>query len=116
MLVWETDPTLRDGELGAVFADVWCGIPKVVFSRTLDSVPGNARLADAPVAEEAATALGATDKDVSIGGAGPAAAAIELGLVGELRLWGGWRDAEVRKNRSIRAGTCTGSRARGAVR
>jgi len=30
MLVWETDPSLRDNELGAAFADVWCAIPKVV--------------------------------------------------------------------------------------
>jgi dihydrofolate reductase len=44
MLVWETDPSLRDNELAAAFADVWCAIPKVVFSRTLDSVRGNARL------------------------------------------------------------------------
>jgi dihydrofolate reductase len=87
MLVWETDPSLRDNELGAALADVWCAIPKVVFSRTLDSVQGNARLAEASVAEEAAAALDATDKDVSIGGAGLAAAAIELGLVDELRMF-----------------------------
>lgn len=46
MLLWETDPSLRDNELGAAFADVWCAIPKVVFSRTLDSVqatPGSPR-------------------------------------------------------------------------
>src|SRR4051795_340328 len=47
MLPWETDPSLRDNELGAAFADVWCAIPKVVFSRTLDSVQGDARLAEA---------------------------------------------------------------------
>ena len=64
MLVWETDPSLRDDELRAAFADVWCAIPKVVFSRTLDSVQGNARLAEASEAEEAAAALDATDKDV----------------------------------------------------
>jgi dihydrofolate reductase len=87
MLVWETDPSLRDNEAGAAFADVWCAIPKVVFSRTLDSVQGNARLAEASVAEEAAAALDATDKHVSIGGAGLAAAAIELGLVDELRMF-----------------------------
>src|SRR5215211_6509638 len=74
-------------ELGAAFADVWCAIPKVVFSRTLDGVQGNARLAEASVAEEAAAALDATDKDVGIGGAGLAAAAIELGLVDELRMF-----------------------------
>ena len=87
MLVWETDPSMRENELRAVFADVWCAIPKVVFSRTLDSVPGNARLAEASVAQEVAAALDATDKDVSIGGAGLAAQAIELGLVDELRVF-----------------------------
>jgi dihydrofolate reductase len=39
------------------------------------------------VAQEIAAALDATDKDVSIGGAGLAAAAIELGLVDELRIF-----------------------------
>jgi dihydrofolate reductase len=87
MLVWETDPSLRANESGAAFADLWCAIPKVVFSRTLDSVQGNARLAEASVAEEAAAALDATDKDVAIGGAGLAAAAVELGLVDDLRMF-----------------------------
>jgi dihydrofolate reductase len=87
MLVWETDPSMRDTEPEAEFADVWCAIPKVVFSRTLDSVQGNARLAGASVAEEVAAALDATDKDVGIGGAGLAAAAIELGLVDELHMF-----------------------------
>ena len=90
MLVWETDPSLREDELGAAFAHVWCALPKVakvVFSGTLDSVQGNARLAEGSVAEEVAAALKATEKDVEIGGAGLAAAAIELGLVDELRMF-----------------------------
>src|SRR4051812_36975233 len=87
MLVWETDQSMRDDEPRAAFADIWRALPKVVFSRTLDSVQGNARLAEAPVAEEVAAALGATHKDVSIGGAGLAAEAIELGLVDELRIF-----------------------------
>ncbi len=87
MLVWETDPSMRDNELRAAFADVWCAIPKVVFSRTLDSVQGNARLAQTSLAEEIAAALDATDKDVQVGGAGLAAQAIELGLVDELRMF-----------------------------
>lgn len=87
MLVWETDPSLRDNDARSAFADVWCALPKVVFSRTLDSVQGNARLAQGSVAEEAAAALDATDKDVSIGGASLAAAAIERGLVDELRVF-----------------------------
>jgi dihydrofolate reductase len=87
MLVWDTDPSLRGDELRAAFADVWCALPKVVFSRTLDSVHGNARLAEASVAEEVDAAIAATDKDVAIGGAGLAAAAIELGRVDELRIF-----------------------------
>src|SRR3954463_3341275 len=67
MLVWETDPSMRDSELDAAFADAWCAIPKIVFSRTLDSVQGNARLAEASLAEEAAASPDATDKDVSTG-------------------------------------------------
>ena len=39
------------------------------------------------MADEVAAALDATDKDVSIGGAGLAAAAIGLGLVDELRMF-----------------------------
>lgn len=87
MLVWETDPSMRDTELQAAFADLWCALPKVVFSRTLDSVEGNARLAPKSVAEEVSEALDATGKDVEIGGAGLAAQAIELGLVDELRMF-----------------------------
>ncbi len=77
---------MRDDELGAAFADLWCAIPKVVFSRTLKSVQGNARFADRSLDKEAAPALDATDKDVSIGGANLAAAAIEISLVDELRI------------------------------
>jgi dihydrofolate reductase len=87
MLVWETDPALQDNEDTTAFADAWCALPKVVFSRTLEGVRGNARLAEAPLAEEVAAALEATDKDVQIGGAGLASAAIELGLVDELHMF-----------------------------
>ncbi len=87
MLVWETDPSLRDTELHAAFADAWCALPKVVFSRTLDSVQGNARLAERSVGEEVTAALAATDKNVEIGGAGLAATAIKLDLVDELRMF-----------------------------
>ena len=83
MLVWETEPSIRDSKLTAAFADAWCAIPKVVFSRTLKDVLGNARLAEGSVNEEVAAAIDATDKDVSIGGAGLAGEAIKLGLVDE---------------------------------
>lgn len=87
MLVWETDPSLRADELGAEFADVWSALPKIVFSRTLDAVQGNARLAQAPLADEVTAAVAATDLDVEIGGAGLGSAAFELGLVDELRIF-----------------------------
>ena len=61
--------------------------PQDRLQPTLDSVQGNARLAEASLAEEASAALDATDKDVGVGGAGLAAAAIELGLVDELRMF-----------------------------
>jgi dihydrofolate reductase len=87
MLPWETDPSMRGTELTAAFADVWSALPKVVFSRTLDRVEGNARLAEGSVVEEVAAVLEATDKDVEIGGAGLAGEAIELGLVDDFRIF-----------------------------
>lgn len=87
MLVWETDDSLRGPASGAAFADSWAALPKVVFSRTLSEVQGNARLAEASVAEEIAAAVGASDRDVSIGGADLAAEAIALDLVDEYRLF-----------------------------
>jgi dihydrofolate reductase len=87
MLPWETDPAMRGTELWAAFADVWRALPKIVFSRTLDRVEGNARLASGSVAEEVAATLGGTDRDVEIGGAGLAAQAIQAGLVDELRIF-----------------------------
>lgn len=87
MLVWETDPSMRDDARGAAFADIWSALPKVVFSHTLESVQGNARLAQGTVEEEVTAALAATTKDVSIGGATLAAQAISLGLVDEFQIF-----------------------------
>ena len=87
MLVWETDPSLRQTEDGAAFADVWVALPKVVFSRSLTAVQGNARLATGTVAEEVARTLAETDRDISIAGADVAGQAFELGLLDELRVF-----------------------------
>ncbi|MCR5978347.1 dihydrofolate reductase [Gordonia jinghuaiqii] len=87
MLPWETDPAMRHDEPNSAFADIWSALPKVVFSRTLREVEGNARLARKSLAEEIAETQDSTDKDVEIGGAGLASAAIELGLVDELRMF-----------------------------
>lgn len=87
MSVWETDPSMGRTEPYTTFAHVWSALPKVVFSHTLGTVRGNARLATASVDEEIAAALAATDRPVEIGGAGLAATAIEHGLVDELRIF-----------------------------
>lgn len=84
MLVWHTDPAMRD----SAFGEVWNGLPKIVFSRTLHDVEGpNTRLATAPLADEIASALEPSDRVVSIGGAGLAGQALELDLVDELRIY-----------------------------
>jgi len=87
MLVWETDPAMRTTPAEAAFADVWTALPKVVLSRTLTEVRGNARLATGALADEIRQMIASTDRDVEIGGAQVASAAFELGLVDELRMF-----------------------------
>jgi dihydrofolate reductase len=86
MLVWETAEQTMSDEAELEFARIWRSIPKLVFSRTLNSVAGNARLAT----DDVATELGrlrdqAGEGVVSIGGAGLAAAAIAADLIDEYR-------------------------------
>ncbi len=87
MRVWETDGSLRAPGAATVFADTWAALPKVVFSRTLTSVDGAARLATGSVADEVTAALASSDGDVSIGGADLAAEAIQLDVIDEYRLF-----------------------------
>jgi dihydrofolate reductase len=86
MTYWETvheDPAAPDYALE--FAEIWKALPKVVFSRTLDEVVGNTRLAQRGIAEEVAELQERSGKDVAIGGPGLAAEAIELGLVDDFQ-------------------------------
>jgi dihydrofolate reductase len=88
MLYWETagrDPSAGDVE--REFAGIWRELPKIVFSNTLDSVEGNWRLATDGVAEEVARLKEEPGKAIAVGGAGLAAACIELGLVDEFELF-----------------------------
>ncbi|AJT41202.1 dihydrofolate reductase family protein [Psychromicrobium lacuslunae] len=87
MQVWETDPTLIRTPLDAEFAEVWKALPKVVFSRSLDRVEGNARLATGTLSEEIESLRASTDKDIEISGAELAGPAIEAGLVDELGIF-----------------------------
>ena len=86
MLPWETtDPGAAEHEVA--FAAIWQGLPKVVFSRTLDRVEGNAVLARAGLAETVAELKAQPGGPLEIGGAGLAAEATRLGLIDEYRLF-----------------------------
>jgi dihydrofolate reductase len=88
MLYWETPERAGWGPLEREFAVMWQAIPKVVFSTTLASVPGNARLAQGDVAGEIAKLKAEPDERVvSVGGAGFASTLIELDLIDEYRLF-----------------------------
>ena len=88
MVYWETaheNPSAADYELE--FARIWQNLPKLVFSKTLEKVEGNARLVRDGVAEEVAKLKEQPGKDLAVGGAGLASSLIELGLVDEYRLF-----------------------------
>jgi dihydrofolate reductase len=69
------------------FAQLWREKPKVVFSRTLDKVAWNSRLAGDNVAQEAAALKAQYEGDISVGGAELAASFAQLGLIDEYRLY-----------------------------
>ena len=88
MVYWETaheNPGIGETELE--FARIWQALPKVVFSSTLRSVEGNARLATREVGEEVAALKEQPGKDLEVGGARLAAACIERDLVDDYRLF-----------------------------
>jgi dihydrofolate reductase len=86
MLVWETAEQTMSDEADLEFARIWRPIPKVVFSRTLHSVAGNARLAADDITTEIARLRDQPGVgEVAIGGAGLAAAAIAEDLIDEYR-------------------------------
>jgi len=69
------------------FARIWQALPKIVFSRTLTQVEGNARLAEGSVAEELARLREQPGKDLAVGGAGLAADFQALDLIDDYRLF-----------------------------
>jgi dihydrofolate reductase len=88
MRYWDTadqNPSAAEHELE--FARIWQRLPKIVFSRTLTEVEGNARLATEGIAEEVAKLREQPGKDLGVGGAGLASACIKVGLVDEYRLF-----------------------------
>jgi dihydrofolate reductase len=88
MLYWETaDENPSAGDVELEFARIWKALPKIVFSTTLDTVEGHARLAAEGVAEEVARLKEQPGKDLAVGGAGLASTFTELGLIDEYRLF-----------------------------
>ena len=88
MVYWETaDETPSAPEYALEFARLWKELPKIVFSNTLDEVVGNTRLAAGGLAEEVARLKEQPGKDLAIGGAGLASAAMKLDLIDEYRLF-----------------------------
>jgi len=86
MLVWETAEQTMFDEADLEFARIWRPIPKVVFSRTLASVAGTARLATDDIATEVGRLRDQPGEGVvEIGGPGLAAAAIAADLIDEYR-------------------------------
>ena len=87
MLYWETadqDPSLDQRLLE--WAALWKPLPKVVFSTTLSSVQGNARLLSGGLAEEIARLRAEPGEgDIAIGGAALAAEAAAADLIDEYR-------------------------------
>jgi len=88
MSPWETaheNPSLAEHELE--FARIWKDTPKIVFSKTLERVEGNARLVRGGAAAELAKLKQRPGKDLAVGGAGLASTFMKLGLVDEYRLF-----------------------------
>jgi dihydrofolate reductase len=88
MRYWETadeQPSAPEHELE--FARIWKDTPKIVFSKTLEKVEGNARLVRDGVAEEVARLKEQPGKDLAVGGAGLASTFMKLGFIDEYRLF-----------------------------
>jgi dihydrofolate reductase len=88
MAYWETadvNPSIPEYELE--FARIWKELPKIVFSKTLERVEGNARLVRDGVAEEVAKLKEQPGKDLAVGGAGLASTLMRLSLIDEYRLF-----------------------------
>src|SRR6266511_2680048 len=71
MRYWETadeQPSAPEHELE--FASIWKDTPKIVFSKTLEEVEGNARLVSDGIAEEVAKLKEQQGMDLAVGGAG----------------------------------------------
>ena len=88
MRYWETiDERSPVPEHELEFAHIWKDMPKIVFSKTLEKVEGNARLVSDSVTQEVSKLKEQPGKDLAVGGAGLACTLMKLGLIDEYRLF-----------------------------
>src|SRR5215212_2316103 len=88
MISWETaDERPSAPEHVLEFARIWKDTPKIVFSKTLEKVEGNARLVRDSAAEEVVRLKEQPGKDLAVAGAGLAATFMKLDLIDEYRLF-----------------------------
>jgi dihydrofolate reductase len=83
---WSTadqDSDIREVE--KEYARIWQSIPKIVFSRTLDHVEGNATLKRDGLIEEVTRLKAEPGRSISVGGPTLAAGLIKAGLIDEFR-------------------------------
>ena len=88
MMYWETaDMNPSSPEYELEFARIWKNMPKIVFSKTLEQVQGNARLVRDDIAGEIARLKAQPGKDMDLGGPTIASTFMRLGLIDEYRLY-----------------------------
>jgi len=88
MTYWETadqNPSAPEYELE--FARIWKRTPKIVFSKTLEQVQGNARLVRDNITAEVTKLKKQPGKNMDLGGPTIAATFMQLGLIDEYRLF-----------------------------
>ena len=84
MRYWETvDESELANDVEREFAGIWNRLPKLVASRTLESVEGDSTLIAGDVADEVARLKREPGGDIAVGGADLAATLIERDLVDE---------------------------------
>jgi dihydrofolate reductase len=89
MAYWETaeerNPSAPEHELE--FARIWKGLPKLVFSKTLETVEGNTQLSHGDPVEEVRELKEGSGADIAVGGAALASTLTAHGLIDEYRLF-----------------------------
>jgi dihydrofolate reductase len=88
MTYWDTAEADRSNpEYVLEFARIWKRTVKIVFSKTLERVQGNARLSRGNMVDEITHLKAQPGLDMSVGGATIAAALSQSGLIDEYRLF-----------------------------